>query len=45
MSFDLSVDKMVLSALDASYTIDVGEDPEDVLNEVGGTTPLYSELR
>lgn len=40
MSFDLSVNKMVLSALDASYSIDVGEDPEDVLNEVGDTAPF-----
>lgn len=36
MSFDLSIAKLVLSASDASHTFDVGEDPEDVLNEVGG---------
>lgn len=36
MSFDLSIAKLVLSASDASHTFDIGEDPEDVLNEVGG---------
>lgn len=35
MSFDSSVDKLVLSASDALHTFDIGEDAEDVLNEVG----------
>lgn len=44
MAFDIGVDRMIFSASDATDTFDVGEDLEDVVNEVGSTRLLIPPM-